>query len=384
MTGAPEFLGTIPESELAAVLSHLHSFHPTEEHGDGVLLACVDGRRTWQLTSDDVCATVRGGRHAFSGTYLLPGRVVQAADRMVPLGGECTMHVADGGVTIEVNGNLQATYSLGTVAPRLRTFGGQAVVRARLPFNDLKLIASLIGDLPMDPTDFEEMAAQPPYATIRVHHGRIEMLREWAYMGASDVVLSATAETDGLGSFMVNILAFDAHLSMMQIDDSPRSEVLVSFDPKFGDFLAIEGDSFALHFARRSKGAANYFDRLIAALSSGNVEHRTDSEGIVAAMYRGIPMRLQLLDGDAPVLRCTATVLHGVAPSEDLLRELNALNATRVSTRIWLDNNMVVVGCDVRFDDSRSPFPTLAAVATEARHLGRMLRITFGGTAPGE
>ena len=99
MTGAPEFLGTIPEGELAAVLSHLHAFHPTEDNGEGVLLACVDGRRTWQLTSDDVCATVRGGRHAFSGTYLLPGRVVQAADRMVPLGGECTMHVADGGVT---------------------------------------------------------------------------------------------------------------------------------------------------------------------------------------------------------------------------------------------------------------------------------------------
>ncbi|MBU6201979.1 MAG: YbjN domain-containing protein [Acidobacteria bacterium] len=383
MTAAPEFLGTIPESELAAVLSHLSAFNPTEELGEGVLLTCVDGRRTWQLASDDVCATIRGGRHPFTGAYLLPGRVVQAADRMVPLGGECAMHVADGGVTIEVRETLRAAYSLGTAVPRLRTFGGQAVVRARLPFNDLKLIASLIGDLPMDPTDFEEMAAQPPYATIRVHHGRIEMLREWAYMGASDVVLSATAETDGLGSFMVNILSFDAHLSMMQIDDSPRSEVMVSFDPGFGDFLAVEGDSFSLHFARRSRGAASYFDRLIAALESGNIDHRTDSEGIVAAMYRGIPMRLQLLDGDGPVLRCTATVLHGVPPSEDLLRELNLLNSTRVSTRVWLDNNMVVVGSDVRFDDSRSPYPTLTAVANEARHLGRMLRTAFGGTAPG-
>lgn len=382
MTGAPEFLGTIPEREMAAVLSHLHAFHPTEEQGEGVLLTCVDGRRTWQLASDDVCATVRGGRHPFTGTYLLPGRVVVAADRMVPLDGECAMHVADGAVTIDVHETLRATYSLGTAVPRLRTFGGQSVVRARLPFNDLKLIASLIGDLPMDPTDFEEMAAQPPYATIRVHHGRIEMLREWAYMGASDVALSATATTEGLGSFMVNILTFDAHLSMMQIDDSPRSEVMVSFDPGFGDFLAIEGDTFALHFARRSKGAANYFDRLIAALESGNVEHRVDAEGIVAAMYRRVPMRLQLLDGDGPVLRCTATVLHGVEPNEGLLRELNALNATRVSTRVWFDNNMVVVGSDVRFDDSRSPFPTLAAVSAEARLLGRLLRTAFGGTTP--
>ena len=384
MTDAPEFLGTIPEREMAAVLSHLASFNPTEEYGEGVLLTCVDGRRTWQLTSDDVCATIRGGRHSFTGTYVLPGRVVVAADRMVPLGGACTMHVADGGVTIEVNETLRATYSLGTVTPQLRTFDGQEVVQARLPFNDLKLIASLIGDLPMDPTDFEEMSTVPPYATIRVADGRIQMHREWAYMGASDVALSANAVTEGQGSFMVNILTFDAHLSMMQIDDNPRSEVLVSFDPKFGDFLTIEGESFALHFARRSKGAANYFDRLIAALTSGNIDHRTDSEGIVAAMYRGIPMRLQLLDGDGPVLRCTATVLHGIASSDELLRELNALNSTRVSTRIWLDNNMVVVGSDVRFDDSRSPYPTLAAVANEARHLGRMLRITFGGTAPGE
>ena len=384
MTEAPEFLGAIPESELAAVHSHLSAFNPTEELGEGVLLTCVDGRRTWQLASDDVCATIRGGRHPFTGTYLLPGRVIVAADRMVPVGGECTLHVADGGVTIEVHETLRATYSLGTAVPRLRTFGGQAMVRARLPFLDLKLIASLIGDLPMDPTDFEEMSTVPPYATIRMHHGRIEMIREWAYMGASDVVLSATAATEGLGSFMVNILAFDAHLSMMQIDDSPRSEVMVSFDPAFGDFLTVEGDSFALHFARRSRGAASYFDRLIAALQSGNVDHRVDAEGIVAAMYRGVPMRLQLLDGDGPVLRCTATVLHGIAPSDELLRELNLLNSTRVSTRVWLDNNMVVVGSDVRFDDSRSPFPTLAAVATEARLLGRMLRTAFGGAAPGE
>jgi hypothetical protein len=384
MTGAPEFLGSVPEGELSAVLSHLHSFHPTEEHGEGVLLTCVDGRRTWQLASNDVCATIRGGRHSFAGTYLLPGRVVVAADRMVPLGGECTMHAADGGVTIEVDETLRATYSLGTAVPRLRTFGGQAVVRARLPFIDLKLIASLIGDLPMDPTDFEEMSSVPPYATVRVADGQIQMFREWAYMGASDVALSATAATEGTGSFVVNILSFDAHLSMMQIDDSPRSEVLVSFDPRFGDFLAVEGDSFSLHFSRRSNGAADYFDRLIAALASGNIDHRVDSEGIVAAMYRGVPMRLQLLDGDKPVLRCTATVLHGVASGDDLLRELNGLNATRVGTRIWLDNNMVVVGSDVRFDDSRSPYPTLAAVAGEARHLGALLSVTFGGAAPGE
>ena len=382
MSEAPAFLGSIHEDEIDSVLSHIHAFQPTEEHGQGVLVSCVDGYRTWQLANDDVCATIRGARHAFDGSYLLPGRAIAAASRMVPRGGECDVHVGDGGVSIHVGDDLRATFSLGKLVPGFRTFGGQSVVRARLPYLGLKQIASLIGDLPMDPTDWEEMSNEPPFATVTVSDGRLELAREWSYMGASDVVLSSAAATEGRGTFMLNILAFDQHFSAMQIQGEITGEVLVAFDPQFGDFLEVSGDSFSIHFSRRSKGAAIYFDRLVAALDDRDIAHRVDAEGIVAAMYRGIPLRIQLLDGPKPVLRCTATVLHGVAPSDDLLRELNGLNATRVSTRIWFDNNMVVVGADARFDDSRSPYPTFDAVAHEADMLGRMLRPAFGGTTP--
>jgi len=382
MSDAPTYLGAIPEDEIDAVLSHIHAFQPTEEHGQGVLVTCIDGHRIWQLANDDVCATIRGGRHKFDGSFLLPGRAIAAASRMVPHEGECEVHVEDGGVAIHVGDDLRATFSLGRLVPEFRTFGGQAVVRARLPYLGLKQIASLIGDLPMDPTDWEEMANEPPFATVTVSDGRIQLAREWSYMGASDTVLSAAAATEGLGTFMLNILAFDRHFSTLLIDDELASEVLVAFDPQFGDFLEVSGATFSIHFSRRSKGAAIYFSRLVAALDDRDIAHRVDSEGIVAAMYRGIPLRIQLLDGPEPVLRCTATVLHGVAPSDDLLRELNGLNATRVSTRIWFDNNMVVVGADARFDDSRSPYPTFDAVAHEAQLLGRMLKPAFGGTAP--
>lgn len=382
MSDAPAFLGSIPEDEIDAVLSHIYAFQPTEERGQGVLVTCIDGHRTWQLASDDVCATIRGGRHRFDGSYLLPGRAIAAASRLVPHAGEAALHVEDGGVAIHVDDDLRATFSLGKVVPAFRTFGGQSVVRARLGYVALKQIGSLIGDLPMDPTDWEEMSNEPPFATVTVEDGRIQLTREWSYMGASDVVLSAAAATEGRGTFMLNILSFDRHFSAMQIHDELGSEVLVAFDPQFGDFLEVSGETFSLHFSRRSKGAAIYFDRLVSALDNREVAHRVDAEGIVAAMYRGVPLRIQLLDGPEPVLRCSATVLHGVAPSDDLLRELNALNATRVSTRIWSDNNMVVVGADARFDDSRSPFPTFDAVAHEAQTLGRMLRPAFGGTAP--
>jgi len=382
VTDAPAYLGAIPEDEIDAVLSHIHAFQPTEEHGQGVLVTCIDGQRTWQLANGDVCATIRGGRHKFEGSYLLPGRAIAAASRMVPHDGECAMHVEDGGIAIHVGDDLRATFSIGTVVPEFRTFGGHAVVRARLPYLGLKQIASLIGDLPMDPTDWEEMASEPPFATVTVSDGRLELAREWSYMGASDVVLSAVAETEGRGTFMLNILAFDRHFSTLLVDDELGSEVLVSFDPQFGDFLEVSGDTFSIHFSRRSKGAAIYFDRLVSALNDRDIAHRVDAEGIVAAMYRGIPLRIQLLDGPEPVLRCTATVLHGVVPSDDLLRELNGLNVTRVSTRIWFDNTMVVVGADAKFDDSRSPYPTFDAVAHEAQLLGRMLRPAFGGTTP--
>ena len=91
---------------------------------------------------------------------------------------------------------------------------------------------------------------------------------------------------------------------------------------------------------------------------------------------------MQLFDGSEPILRATVTILHNVTESVKLLREINRLNATRVGNRIWIDNNMLVVGSEMRCDETRMLTPILDSLVSEARYLGGLLGPMFSGTAP--
>ena len=104
--------------------------------------------------------------------------------------------------------------------------------------------------------------------------------------------------------------------------------------------------------------------------------------GIIAANYEDVVVRIQLFDGAEPILRSTATVLHHVKNSAKLLRELNLLNITRVGTRVWWDNGMVVVGVDTLCEGSKSLTPILDSLVGEARYLGGALGPMFGGVDP--
>jgi hypothetical protein len=97
--------------------------------------------------------------------------------------------------------------------------------------------------------------------------------------------------------------------------------------------------------------------------------------------YKNVVVRAQLFDGVEPILRCTTTVLHNTVESIKLLREINRLNTTRVGTRIWCDNNMVVVGAEMRCDETRQLTPLLDGLVREAYNLGDVLGPMYGGTS---
>jgi hypothetical protein len=104
--------------------------------------------------------------------------------------------------------------------------------------------------------------------------------------------------------------------------------------------------------------------------------------GQIAVKYKDVKIRLQLFDGSEPILRATVTILHNVTESVKLLREINRLNATRVCNRIWVDNKMLVVGSEMRCDETKMLTPILDGIVSEARYLGGLLGPMYGGTTP--
>ena len=72
-------VGTIPESELDLLNCAVRICEPTDNDGQGVLVTCIDGVRTWQVSDREYSITIRGEQQKFTGTYLIPGRLIKGA-----------------------------------------------------------------------------------------------------------------------------------------------------------------------------------------------------------------------------------------------------------------------------------------------------------------
>jgi hypothetical protein len=136
------------------------------------------------------------------------------------------------------------------------------------------------------------------------------------------------------------------------------------------------------HFKLMLDGAARFFPQVKDYLTNRNIEHLVHDGGQIAVKYKDIKVRLQLFDGSEPILRATVTILHNVTESVKFLREINRLNATRVCNRIWVDNKMLVVGSEMRCDETKMLTPILDGLVNEARYLGGLLGPLYGGTTP--
>jgi len=241
-------------------------------------------------------------------------------------------------------------------------------------------MSSLLGDAPMNYHDFETMFAQPPVGRIEVTKGLITLRRSWQYVGCPDTELTLAAKTTNKGSFTFNHIHFDMVLNLLW--SIGEEKATISFDPENGEYLEVHTDKLTIHFKIMLDGAARFFPLVKDYLASRNIEHLVHDGGQIAVKYKDIKVRLQLFDGSEPILRSTVTVLHNVTESVKLLREINRLNATRVGNRIWVDNKMLVVGSEMRCDETKMLTPILDGLVNEARYLGGLLGPLYGGTTP--
>ena len=373
-------LGTIPEPELDLLNCAVRICEPTEKDGQGVLVTCIDGVRTWQVSEREYSITIRGDQQNFTGTYIVPGRLIKGAASFGDMDHSCNISIKDNFAIATSPSGSSMRLATALKVPEFRTFGQKNVVQARVEYRDLQRMSSLLGDAPMNYHDFETMWAQPPVGHIDVTKNLITLKRSWQYVGCPDTELTLAAKTTKTGSFSFNHIHFDMVLSLLW--SIGEGTATIGFDPENGEYLEVHTDKVSVHFKMMLDGAAQFFPQVKEYLTSRNIEHLVHDGGQIAVKYKDIKVRLQLFDGSEPILRSTVTVLHNVTESVKLLREINRLNATRVGNRIWVDNKMLVVGSEMRCDETKMLTPILDGLVNEARYLGGLLGPLYGGTTP--
>jgi hypothetical protein len=371
-------LGELGDDELHHLYSAIRIFEPKEEDEQGVLLTCIDGRRVWQLGSDDAIMTIVGDEQEFEGDYHIPGRLISGAQALYTMEEPCRLTAADDEIVVSTANGTYMKMKLFGMTPGFIAIEERGTVEARVGFHDLQRITHVLGELPMDATNFDKMTTEPPVGTVTILDGIISFSRLWRYMGCVDTHLGLAAVTSGSGSFDVGHIALRNHVNYLWAIQSAESTI--RFDPDFGTYLTIENEHFSIHLKRRAMGAARFFDSLKFFLNEEGLDFLVSNDGVIAVACGPVPVRMQFLDGESPILRCSVTVLHDVEVTRELLEEVNSLNQTRVGVRIWIDGDILVVGQDMRCEESTSYKFLLDSVINEAHFLGGLLIPVFGGT----
>jgi len=373
-------LGVITEGELQLVSSIIRFATVEEDRGVGVVVRCVNGRRTWQVGDDDQWSTVTGEHHTFEGVYTIPGRLILGATEFAENGTSCSLSIQDKVAIAKSTNGLTLQLAISTKDPVIRTNDDTFTVEATMSIRELQKALSIATEFPLDIEDFSEIFKRPPTGEFEVSRGCFTVKRSWSYMGCPDTNVQIPAKTKGKGSFNFKLFDLGGVMSRLFLPGDP--EVKISFEPVAGRILRVSTDSLTIHMTRAPEGAATFYPLVIGWIKEFGNDFLEDSNGVIAVDYDDMTVRLQLFDGVDSILRATVTVLHGVKETPKLLRELNRLNLTRVGVRIWHDNNMVVVGSDEKCEGTSNLKSMLASITREARHLGGLLGPMYGGTPP--
>ena len=373
-------IGDISESELDLVMSAIRMSVLEEDKGRGFLVTCINGRRTWQMNSDDTWITIPGEHHSFEGSFQIPGRLILSAYSLNSAGGTCNLSVDHDSAKITSSNGGEIQMGVCKITPEFKTFSDEPNVTAKVQYRDFQRICSVLAEMPIDIEDFMSFFSQPPLGQVIIDKKSITLRRSWSYVGCPDTVVKQPAQTTGTGSFSLSHLLLDNLMNRLIINSDP--ELTISFNSEIGQHLQIQCDQFEVNFDRRLDGAGVYFPQIVEYLEEKKITHLVHDNGLIAANYKNVNVRIQLFDGTEPVVRATSTVLHNVTQNVKLLRELNRLNTTRVGVRVWCDNNMIVVGAEMRCEQVKDMTGLLDGLVKEAKHLGGLLGPMFGGNTP--
>ena len=370
-------IGDISENELDLVMSAIRMSVLEEDKGRGFLVTCINGRRTWQMNSDDTWITIPGEHHSFEGSFQIPGRLILSAYSLNSAGGTCNLSVDHDSAKITSSNGGEIQMAVCTKTSEFKTFSDEPNVTAKVQYRDFQRICSVLAEMPIDIEDFMSFFSQPPLGQVIIDKKSITLRRSWSYVGCPDTVVKQPAQTTGAGSFSLSHLLLDNLMNRLIINSDP--ELTISFNSEIGQHLQIQCDQFEVNFDRRLDGAGVYFPQIVEYLEEKKITHLVHDNGLIAANYKDVNVRIQLFDGTEPVVRATSTVLHNVTQNVKLLREINRLNTTRVGVRVWCDNNMIVVGAEMRCEHVKDMTGLLDGLVKEAQHLGGLLGPMFGG-----
>jgi hypothetical protein len=362
--------GDISKSEVDRVCKAVEYLRGGENRKLGALLKSDGKNRVWQISKDDAIINITGGEAIFTGTYLLSPQFLINCRLMTQFSESVKIKYEDG----EAHGDNRigsVTMKCEKVATEFVKVQQLPIVEARVKYRALFRAIDTGSDIPCDFGSAGEITSDmPPTTSLIVEPGRLRVKTIWSRLGSDDVETSCRAKTSGRGEISVMSPLVNLFTAYIGTDGDP--DFTVRFDPLNGDYIEFVIDDLYVALKRTLVGVDLAFEKIKKILDKNEVNYVVGDSGVIAAHINGVATRVALLKSETDehaIARCTAVVLNDAQESASLLKELNGFNKSFTASRVWLDNSMVVVGCDVNCSNLFNFYNSLDKFTKEAGSL---------------
>ena len=127
--------------------------------------------------------------------------------------------------------------------------------------------------------------------------------------------------------------------------------------------------------------AQRWNGELAEHLDTAGFEYHLDTERVTIIDSTDKPVRLELLGGEAHMVRLSMVLDRGIRSTPAVLAEINQANMSLLGTRVWLDDGRLVVGSELPFtrleDVAESVFALEYQVAGLDVFLGALSALEF-------
>ena len=367
-------LGEISTEELRLVKSAVDFVKWDSESRGGPLVKSLNGRRVWQVTSDDSRVTIFGDECQFEGIYMLSTQFIANCVPLIKLDDNLHLSIVDRQITAtSISGTV--TMYCGPMTDNFVISSQANTVFAQLPFRSLFRAIDTASELPDNVSpDALRRNDDPPPTTITIGNNYLTCFTDWRSYGCQDVTTSAVASTLSNGAISVCAQTLNRMVNLFGLVGNP--EFTVAFDPLTSDF--VEFSTSACHIAVRRKlvGPDLLLKQIRETLTGLFQQHTVSDRGAIAAIIDGCPIRICILESESTgtnILRLTHTVLRDASQTLDLLKEINVFNQQLVCSRAWIEDDRVILGIDLDQNDVAKIYEHLKKLATDASKLDGVL-----------
>jgi hypothetical protein len=373
-------LGLVDTEELSRVFDALWIVRKEGKTLPGIVVFCEDGRRRWWIPSDKLSIFITGDAADFSGAYRLPLTIMANAGRQGASNGAVTYTVngdAATGLTVtadSMRGRQVVSCESIPVPEHPRAEFAAGCASAKLSGRDLAWTVFAGAHPPFEAMMLDEDDRRSPdHFMMTIEKKRFTVASDWTEAGMYNMVGSTAAVTKGSGSIRLD----PDFLNVLSNCVDAESEWTVCFGLD-GQTIVLESDSQYIVSQLTKVPVYEMKKRVLKVLERDKFEHREVGTTKVGVRVDGVPVSVELFvrEGDeSPLLGLSSVIVREANESPELLREINAHNKAGSLTRLWHENDKVLLGIDLLPDN-------LSVLTSRLRHLARVAKDLSGMLEP--